>query len=205
MATIKNFFWCSINIGYHNLTASRVHIDALVSIPSLCYYGLSIWIQRLSESLIPNPHLDSMWAFYKYLKPIPILHHRGCILMLWHLFLPIVPMVSPIRLRGIPSLWFRIRTQIRCEHFTCTWNPYRFYTTAGAYWCFDIYSFPLFISSLRFDLVVIRVSDSESTLRFDVNILQVPETYTDFTPPRVHIDALTSIPSHCSYGLSDWT
>jgi len=143
-----------------------------------------------------------MWTFYKYLKPIPILQHCWCIFMLWHLTLPIVHMVSPFPLCGYPSLWFRIHTQIRWEHFTCTWNPYRFYTTAGAYWCFDIYSFPLFLWSLRFDFLVIRVSDSESALRFHVNILHVPETITDFTPPRVHIHALTSIHSHCSYCLS---
>jgi len=47
-------------------------------------------------------------------------------------------MVSPFQLSGYPSLWFRIYTQIRCEHFTCTWNPYRFDPTAGAYSCFDI-------------------------------------------------------------------
>jgi len=56
----KNFFSCSISIGYHNLTPSRVHIDALVSIPSLCSYGLSIWIQRLSEALFQNIMSDSM-------------------------------------------------------------------------------------------------------------------------------------------------
>ncbi len=143
-----------------------------------------------------------MWTFYMYLKPIPIFHHRGCIFMLWHLSLPIVHIVSPFAPMGYPSLWFRIHTHIRCENFTITWNPIRFYTTAGAYWCFDIYSFPLSIWSLHLNSEVIRVSDSESTLRFDMSILQIPETHTDFTPPRVHIHALTSIPSNCSYGLS---
>jgi len=146
-----------------------------------------------------------MRTFYMYLKPIPILHHRGCMFMLWHLSLAIVPMASPFPLSGYPSLWFRIHTQIQCEHFTCTWNTYRFYTTAGACSCFDIYPLQLFLRPLRFHLVVIRVSDSESKLRFDVNILHVPETHTDFSSPRMHIHALTSIPSHCSYGLSVFT
>ena len=167
-----------------------MHIDALVSITSLCYYGLSIWTQRLSESLIPNPYLDSIWAFYKYLKPIPILHHRGCMFMLWHLSLPIFHMVSPFPLSGYSSLWFRIHTQFRCEHFTSTWNTYRFYTTAGACSCFDIYPFPLFLWSLLFHIVVIWVSDSESALRFDVNIFQLPETNTNYISSRLHINAL---------------
>ena len=56
-------------------------------------------------------------------------------------------MVSPYVLKGYPSRWFRIQSQI------------------------------------------------------DVHIFQVPETNTNFTPSRVDVDALVSIPSHCSYGL----
>ncbi len=131
-----------------------------------------------------------------------ISQHRGFILMLYYLYLTIVHMVSPFSFRCYPSLWLRIHTHIRCAHFRSTWNQYQFYTIAGAYWCFGKYTFALFLWSLHMYLRVIRVSDSESKVRFDVNILEVPETNTNFTPSRVHIDALVPLPSHCFYCLS---